>query len=74
MRGEYLCGALSILSRPEQVGYRPTMRADACLGCSFLGYRSVSVAPKQCEASKSLLARLVGRASEGREGTKKSLA
>ena len=63
-------GVLSALDSPGLVGYPPTMQTDACLRFSVMGHQSAFVAFNHCEAAKSLLARLTGRATKGRVARK----
>ena len=66
--------ALSALWYPRQVGYPPTLHADAFLGYSVAWYQSAPVALRRFDATKSILARVVGRVSGGHQASKKNLA
>ena len=62
------------MSSPGQVGYPAFMNTDAILRHSVKGYQSAALAFQSCDARRSLLVCLEGKATRGHPGGKKDLA
>ena len=67
-------GGSSVLDSLEQVGCRPTVHMDACLGHSAIGHQSGFTAFERREAATSLLVRITGPGSKGQKARKRKLA
>ena len=56
---------IQILGNSSQIEYPASMKTDACLGNSVMGYQSWDVVHNHSEAWMSILVRLEGRLSKG---------